>query len=382
MARARRMEAPMAEEPKESTPFDISDLETTSPETPRAKRAKSEAVKPRRGPKPAGEPSLPGVNERPPKKPGRKVSSEGKKIAFAAGEISPPKSEVEEDLEWVRESAAQSAKDAQLAKEENLKMRSEMAARVDAAMAEEDARLASGAKTEVEQSLDELRGISRDKQAEAAEAAAARERRIAEMGSRVERAMEAEEREKAAKAAEARDRRVAEMGERVDSAMDAEDKTLTETEEAWFKKGEEEEMEAIRAGIDAYGNAPLIETPAEIDANVRQAEAMIAAGDLNPEIFNTKDYRYLLSEKARIDADLEVAGWWKARSLRAELRDVTKELSDYEHQVQSVMRERAQARDQARKPPEKPWSRPVVAKEGSGTTVHKKGFFSRLFGKK
>src|SRR5688572_14698937 len=159
MARARRMEAPMAEEPKESTPFDVSDLESTSPETPKAKRSKLEVVKPRRGPKPAGEPSLPGVNERPPRKPGRKVSSEGKKIASAAGEISRPKTEVEEALEMVRETAALSAQDAQLAKEENLKMRSEMAARVDAEMAAEDARLASGAKSEVEQSLDELRAI-------------------------------------------------------------------------------------------------------------------------------------------------------------------------------------------------------------------------------
>jgi|GEM_PF-2195414 len=127
---------------------------------------------------------------------------------------------------------------------------------------------------------------------------------------------------------------------------------FTGQEEAWFKKGEEEEqqMAAARAEIDAAGGKAesLVETPAEIDANVRQAEAMVASGELNPTFFNINDYRHLLTRKAQIDADLEAAGWWQARKLRSELKEVQKDLGDYEQQLHSVARERAGERDKAR----------------------------------
>ena len=67
---------------------------------------------------------------------------------------------------------------------------------------------------------------------------------------------------------------------------------------------------------------------------------MIASGRLNKELFNVDMYRGLLEKKARIDADLEVAGWWKARQLRKELKEVTSDVSNFEEQIQHVVSER------------------------------------------
>jgi len=323
----------MAEEPQDSSKFDVSDLETTQPETPKAKKkhaAKMESM-PAQKPSGAGHP-LPGVHERP-KKQGRKLNSGGKLNASVAGEIVP------------------------------------------------EAPPSSG-KSDVEDALDMVRGMTKERAEEDAEwdAKIAEAKRKAEAEGQVIE-FEAEPQSEAEREEYEWDAKLA--------AAKAAPPAFTDQEEAWFKKGEEEEMQAIRAGIEAHGNAPLIETPAEIDANVRQAEAMIAAGELNPEMFNAKDYRYLLNEKARIDADLEVAGWWKARSLRAELREITKDLAGYEEQVQRVVSGRRPSGDLTAREKEDirykgPAQKPVLP-EGSGTSIYmnkKPGFFSRLFGRK
>lgn len=175
-----------------------------------------------------------------------------------------------------------------------------------------------------------------------------------------------------------------------------------EKEEAWFKQGEDPEhikamaskqheeegqkIDDVRRQIaetyDDKNRETILDTDEELDAAAKQAQAMIDAGDLDPETFNAKDYRYLLLEQARLDKELEHAGWWKARKLHAEMRETRRQLDGYEGQIQSVMRERARARDEASKPPQKPWSPPLLPREGSGTTVHKPSLFSRLFGKK
>ncbi len=213
--------------------------------------------------------------------------------------------------------------------------------------------------------------------------------------------------EAVAKAA-AKEKRVAEMAARVDAAM------KTEAEEAWFKQGEDtshiaalaEKQQAedsqkeadvrrhIAESYDDKKTETIIDTDEEIEAAAKQAEAMIASGELNRELFNANDYRYLLIEKVNTDRKLETAGWWQARKLRAELREYQRQIADYEQQIMSVHGERYQERDDARKPPVKAWSaaRPLPPgsgttlnrelKPGSGTTVHKPGFFARLFGRK
>lgn len=211
-----------------------------------------------------------------------------------------------------------------------------------------------------------------------------------------------EEEKKAA--AEAKQRRMAEMAKRVDQAMETKE---TEEEESWFKQGEDSShvaslaerqreedargVEDVRRSIaeayDTKKSETIIETDEELDAATKQAETMLANGELNPEVFNVKDYRYQLMEKARLDRELETAGWWQARKLRAELKETLKNLEDYEQQLASVASERASAKDAARKtapdyeeievsgyrPPSGPTMKP-----GSGT-YKKPGFFARLF---
>jgi hypothetical protein len=379
MARARRQEAPMAEEPKESSTFDVSEFETTSPETPKAKKAKMETVptKSRRIPKHvrAKQHPLPGV----------------------------PKhvNEVEEALDVVHETIEESARDAKLAPTD---------------------------KSDVDQSLDELRGIADEKawEAKIAEAKAKiaeeeRGRRMSEMGDRVEKSMA--EDDEAARLAEEKawdekiadtkagitqsERRMSEMGDRVEKSM-AEDEAmgLSEDESTWFKKGEDaahvkavaeqQQIEGLRKDIASYDEGKkevIIDTPEEIDAAVKRAESMIKSDELHMDLFDIRAYEFLLTEQARIDRELESSGWWDARGLRSELKDVRKDLRDYEEQMESVERERADARRKARGLPSFP-ARKVQAREGSGTTVHKEGsgtsvhtdrkpgIFARLFGKK
>lgn len=374
----------MAEEPKESSAFDVSDVEITSAETPKAKRKRSEAkleiVKSGKTEK-AGIP-LPGVHERKTRKHASKkpIGSEGQLRASAAGEIvndeslpmaAPEKSEVEEALEMVRETAEESAWDAKIA---------EAKGKIAAEEGEWEAKIAE------------------------AKAKAADE----------------ELRKKLPKIPAYKDKRVAAPPEGAEvpeyEEMTVEGgpaKPFTETEEAWFKQGEDEKHVAAQAAkqheeegakiedvrrqiaetYDAKEHATILDTDAEIDAAVKQAEAMVAGNEINPQLFNANDYRYLLVEQARIDKELEHAGWWKARKLHAELRETRKQLGDYEQQIQSVLRERHEARDEARKLPSFP-ARKVQAREGSGTTLHKEGggtsiyqdkkpgLFARLFGKK
>lgn len=210
------------------------------------------------------------------------------------------------------------------------------------------------------------------------------------------------EKEKA-EAEEGKKRRLAEMGARVDQALE------TEEEESWFKQGEdashvaalaerqraedERGMKDVRRSIaeahDAKKTETIIETDEELEAATRRAETMLANGELNPEVFNAKDYRYQLMEKARLDRELETAGWWQARKLRAELKETLKNLDDYEQQLASVSSERAIARDAARKAsPDyeeveiregRPLPKPAM-KPGSGT-FKKPGFFARFFGR-
>jgi len=357
----------MAEAPKELPAFDISDIEITAAETPKAKRKRATKAESALKSVPAAKSGaeavrLPGVHEtRKPKRGKKAVSSEGKLSASASGEIvteaplAPEATEVEEALADVRRMSEESAWDAKIAE----------------------------AKGRIE--------------------AEEREKRIAEMGDRVDRAMEAEDEVELT----TRSQRAAEMGDRVDRAMEAEDAMgLSDAEQEWFKKGddksyikeaaEKQEMEDLRKGIATYderAKETILDTQGEIDATVRQAEEMLKKDELHPDVFDIRDYEYLLTEQARLDRELETAGWWAARKLRGELKDVRKDLEDYENQIQSVMRERADARDAARGIPSIP-ARKVQAREGSGTTVHKEGggtsihmakkpgFFSRLFGRK
>lgn len=145
--------------------------------------------------------------------------------------------------------------------------------------------------------------------------------------------------------------------------------SFSREEEAWFKKGEDEEreMDQVRAEIQAAGGQPesLIETPHEIDANVRQAEQMVMSGELNGQLFNVNDYRYLLTRKAQIDRELEEAGWWAARKLRSELKETQKSLADYEQQIQSVHNERAAGRDKTRTAAMTPEQRKAQDKKSS-----------------
>ncbi len=180
----------------------------------------------------------------------------------------------------------------------------------------------------------------------------------------------------------------------------------TEGENTWFAQGEDpsyvqslaEKQQAedakktadvrrhIAESYDAERSETILDTDQEVDAVAMQAEAMIASGELSPQAFNANDYRYLLLEKARLDRELETAGWWQARKLRAELKDTQKNLADYEQQVHSVIRERATAEPaQAGTPKEATWQPPRIAKEGSGTSIYankKPGFFARLFRRK
>lgn len=185
---------------------------------------------------------------------------------------------------------------------------------------------------------------------------------------------------------------------------------FTEKEDAWFKQGEDEahlkaaaerqEIEDIRMGLaadpekyDAGRTDVIIDTQEEIDATVKRVEGMLKSGELNMDMFDVRDYEYLLTQQARLDRELETSGWWAARKLRSELKDIQKSLADYESQVESVERERADARDEARGVPSIP-ARKVQARMGSGTTLHKEGsgtsvhqdkkpgLFARLFGKK
>ncbi|WKZ29002.1 MAG: hypothetical protein QY323_05775 [Patescibacteria group bacterium] len=244
--------------------------------------------------------------------------------------------------------------------------------------------------------------------AEAVPAAAPRKKRArrVEMSSET-LAKKASADDAAAKAA-AKEKRMADMGTRVDAAME------TEEEEAWFKKGEDashvaalaesqqaedalkmgEVRKQIAASYDSKKTDTVIDTDEEVEAAAAQAEEMLARNELNSEVFNAKDYRYLLIEKARLDRELESAGWWQARKLRAELRETQKSLADYEQQIMRVYAERRDDREQAAKPPQAPWQHASRLpegsgtsihkdlKEGSGTTIHKPGFFARLFGKK
>jgi len=125
---------------------------------------------------------------------------------------------------------------------------------------------------------------------------------------------------------------------------------FTGKEAAWFKKGEEEEarqMAEARATIERGGKGELmIETPADIAGNVKEAGALLKAGDLNQREFSLQDYEYLLKERVRVDEELEHAGWWRARQLRKDLAKIQKGgydgasgsqgLDDYEKQIMAA----------------------------------------------
>lgn len=346
MARERRAEAPMTEEPKQDSPFDLSDM-GTAPETPKAKRKRSEAkAEPLRIAGSGTETHLPGVHERKPRKRGGKVvSSEGKLNASAEGTIEssrtlpasePRKSEVEEALEMVRETAEESEWDAKIAEAKAKIADEELRQKLPAIPAYKDKRVAAPPEG-------------------------------------------------------------AEVPEYEEMTVEGAPKAYTTAEEAWFKKGEDpahlkavaerQEIEDLRKGIASYDESAkevIIDTQEEIDAAVKRVEGMLKSGELHPDMFDIRDYEYLLTEQARIDRELESAGWWAARKLRRELNDARKNLADYERQIESVERERADARDKARGLPSIP-ARKVQTREGSGTSVHtdkKPGFFARLFGKK
>lgn len=187
---------------------------------------------------------------------------------------------------------------------------------------------------------------------------------------------------------------LAEAGARaaMEKAVDdltAPEEPFNEQEQAWFKKGEEEERQiaAAREEISHVSHEPIIETPGEIEANVKEAREMIARGELDPKEFDLNDYTYLLNEKVQLDSDLEVAGWWKARELRKKLKENAtggqqmRGLDYYERQIRDVHRERGYERDQAAKAAI-PEQKPAMAPEPQEVEPKKKrGFFARLFGR-
>ena len=349
----------MAEEPQDSK-FDVSDLETTAAETPKAKRKRAE-LKAEPLPKPEGKGGhLPGVHERPKK--GRKVSSEGKLNASVSGEIG-GMSDVEQSLQELRD-----IEKARVREEEDV---------------EWEAKIAETKKT-----IQEKEDLK------------TREREDAEWEAKIAESKKAADEQERAE-------RIARMGARVDQAMEEEDRPkFTEGEQAWFKQGEDEKhvsalaakqheeegrkIEDVRRQIsesyDKKTRETILDTDQEVEAAAKQAEAMVASGRLNSEMFNAKDYRYLLVQQARIDNELETAGWWAARKLRSEMKEIRKELDGYESQIRLAMSERAPSGELTAREKEDirykgPMAKPALPK-GSGTTVHKPGFFSRLFGKK
>ncbi len=227
----------------------------------------------------------------------------------------------------------------------------------------------------------------------AAEDEKARKQRIAEMGARVDDAIKDEDE---------KNQQLAEMEARIDKELEEDEaKQLEEQRDAaWFAQGEDptyvntlaekqqakdaQKAEDVRRHIaetyDARESETILSTSDEVEATAKQAEAMLASGELNSEVFNVKDYRYLLIEKARIERELETAGWWQARKLRSELKETDKNLADYEQQIESVHSERAADREAARKPTEGPWRGTRILPPGSGTT-RKRGFIARLFGR-
>lgn len=366
----------MAEEPKASSAFDVSDVEITSAETPKSKRKRSEArleVVKTGKPETAGA-RLPGVHERKSRKRAAKapISSEGKLNASAAGEIAtgedlpqaaPEKSEVEEALQMVRETAEESAWDAKI---------DEAKGKIAAEEAEWEAKISE---TKAKIRGEELR-------AKLPKIPAYKDKRVAAppVG--------------------------AEVPEYEEMTVEGAPKAFTEKEEAWFKQGEDEKHVAAQAAkqheeeghkiedvrrriaetYDDTKRETVLDSDEDVDAAAKQAEAMVASGRLNAEMFNAKDYRYLLLQQARIDKELETAGWWAARKLRSEMKEVRKELEGYESQIRHVMSERAPSGALTAKEKEDirykgPAGKPALP-QGSGTTVHKQGFFSRLFGRK
>lgn len=205
----------------------------------------------------------------------------------------------------------------------------------------------------------------------------------------------------AADTAKEKEQRLAEMSARIDKALEEEDaKEAKEKEESWFKQGEDESYvkklaekqqiedtqkaadvrRHIAETYDRKESETILATGDEVEATAKQAEAMLASGELSAEVFNVKDYRYLLIEKARLERELETAGWWQARKLRSELKETDKNLADYEQQITSVHSERATLRAAATKPAEGPWRGTRILPPGTGTTK-KTSFFARLFGR-
>jgi hypothetical protein len=128
----------------------------------------------------------------------------------------------------------------------------------------------------------------------------------------------------------------------------------------WFGEGErmskeaEAEQEKIAALRKEIKGEPkkevIIETPQEIAAAVARVQKMIDAKDINPELFDAKavkDYKYQLEQKTRLDDELEHAGWWTARKLRKELREVQKNLQPYEEMIEQAESWKAEERQKA-----------------------------------
>ncbi len=326
----------MAEAPNESRKFDVSDLETTAAETPKARKKRAEAKhEPLKIAKPVStEDSLPGVHE---KKTRKRTGKRSADLEAPSG-----KSEVQEALDMVRETAEESEWDAKIAKAKAALEAPVEVADEDVISAEEEPY----AEISIEHAKDDDKELSEDERALAAYREAHPVLTDAEGYRKLGLKQQADE--ALSKGYEARKKREAKEAAAKEPLAPS---GFTEKEEAWFKQGEEDDakrMAEARATIERGGKAEsLVETPDEVDANVRQAEAMIAKGELNPKMFDVNDFRYLLIEKTRLDRELEHAGWWAARKLRAELRETQKSLSDYEKQIGNVHRERHDERQDA-----------------------------------
>lgn len=406
----------MPEEPKQDSPFDLSDMETTAAETPKAKRKRAgAAAEPLRvvgsG---ASESHLPGVHEPKPRKRGKVVSSEGKLNASAAGTISPAekpaKSEVEEALDTVHEMAEESAWDAKIA---------EAKAGIAAEDAEWEAKIAeakgklAAEDAEREAKIAEVRSkIAADEQA--ARLANAPKIPPSKYGGVMPPPKDAEvpdyEEMTVETAPKGKKMRIPAIPPESEESKRAHAERMAEEQEsAWMKQGNDPaELQAIESRnqgevlYDEGRREVIIDDQETIDAAVGRAEGMLKSGELNMDFFDIRDYEYLLTEQARLDRERETLGYWAARKVLKELGEVKNSLAPYESQIDKVIDARAAARagtqvltakekeDIAYKGPAPKQELPqgsgtTLHKEGSGTSVHankKPGFWARLLGKK
>ena len=324
MSRARHHEAPKAEQPNDSSKFDLSDAETTAAEAPKAMHKRALTA-----------PPIPAEALRPRKR-AHKAPITPETGTVASGEIV---SKTEEESDYAEYSVKKT-----MPSHEDVR-----------ASLKADEMPVSEEMTDAYASIVEAEKMADDQRAEEAWKKAHPVKSDSEAG--IEMVRRAELDALQSKAYEARLKRDAKEVSAKDSVGSS---GFTAEEGDWIKKGEEAEarqMAEARATIERGGKGELmIEAPGDIDASVKEAAALFKSGDLSPRDLSVEDYAYLLKERVRIDEELERAGWWKARQLRKELSQILKGgyngapngLDGYEKQIMgartgSIVAQRAEA---------------------------------------